>query len=384
MTLKNWGVAAIAAALGILVLALGSAGVAGGAVVGPEQNCNQTGRLFCITLSTFEAITASDADASKSNGKRYTWVEWAMTNNGGSTLTNPKITVSLADYNCAAYVPPVEGQKPDPRAGHCGAALTRSSEFQTPGSPPNVSCTLASATQTLTCSYQNLSATGANKSTPTTRFYFKTARVPATHTVISVTGTVKERASDANGCAAGDPNCDTFTTSIVNSYEPEPNAAYTFVLDNNSFRLETNDTFSSFEFTSLKPNPFRANFVTSYPVATCGSTPSPTCFFRTLTVTTADPVTTDYNDGPVVFYARLTGLPPGVNANNVVATHTYDDTTSTVIGDVNGERTSKGCTFTYSNSTDIPLPSICAKKVPGQQAVDVWVWDSDNGGIKFG
>ena len=78
----------------------------------------------------------------------------------------------------------------------------------------------------------------------------------------------------------------------------------------------------------------------------------------------------------------MTNLPQGVNANNVTATHTYDDTTSQIIGDVSAERSSSGCTFTYSNQ--IPVPSICAKKVQGMQAVDVWVWDSQNGGIKFG
>jgi hypothetical protein len=384
MIRRNWGVAVFAAALGVLVLALGSAGVAGGAIVGPNQECNLTGRLFCITVSTFDGITASDADASKPNGKRYTWVQWALSNAGGSTLTNPKITVTLADYNCASYEPPVPGQKPDPRAGDCGGALTRSSEFQAPASP-NV-CQLASATQTLTCSYQNLPATNPDTSTPTTKIFFKTARVPATHTVISVNGTVKERASDANGCSSGDPNCDTFTTSIVNSYEPEPNAAYTYALNGNSFHLETNDTFSSFEFKSLKSTPFRANFVTSYPT-TCGSMPSPKCFFRTLTVTTADPVTTGYNNGPVVFYARLsTASVSGVTENNVVAIHTYDSAHTPnpdTIGDVSTERSKKGCTFTFS--TQIPVPSICANKVQGEQKlIDVWVWDSDNGGIKFG
>jgi hypothetical protein len=96
-----------------------------------------------------------------------------------------------------------------------------------------------------------------------------------------------------------------------------------------------------------------------------------------------DPPTTGYNNGPVVFYARLTNLPSGVNENNVVAIHTYDDNSVQTIGDQSSERSSKGCTFTYS--TQIPVPSICAQKVQGlSKTIDVWVWDSQNGGVKFG
>jgi hypothetical protein len=344
-----------------IVAMLGPAGSASGAQQGPTESCNQTGRLFCLTLSTFDGITASDPGAS--DGKRYTWVEWTMSNIGGSTLTNPQITVNLTDY--------------------CGASACAgtTSSFVMPDS--SSACVLS--TGTLTCKYANLPA-GGNTGLPT-RIYFKTANEPATRTVIAVRGTVKESANDNNPCGSGDPNCDTFLASITNSYEPDANAAYTFALNGNRFYLETDDVLglsgkgsSSYTFTSGNASIFRANFVTSFPAA-CGATPSPTCFNRVLTVS-ADGAPSTYNAGPVVFYARLTNLPQGVNANNVTATHTYDDTTSQIIGDVSAERSSSGCTFTYSNQ--IPVPSICAKKVQGMQAVDVWVWDSQNGGIKFG
>ena len=133
MTRRRWGVAAIAAALGIVVLALGSAGFAAGAEVTPSA-CNTTGRLFCVDVSTFGGITASDPESDRANGKRYTWVEWSMANTGGSTLSNPKITVTVADYNCGTLV------APDPRAGDCGPALSRSSAFEMPAPP---GCALA-------------------------------------------------------------------------------------------------------------------------------------------------------------------------------------------------------------------------------------------------
>jgi hypothetical protein len=372
---RRWGVFVAGAVLAVVVIALGSAGLASGGQVNTSA-CNQTGRLFCLSLSTFEGITASDA--SRTNGKRYTWVEWSMANNGGSTLTNPKIVVTVADYKC---VPTVARPNPNPSLGECGDALSRSTAFEMPTTPP--ACTLASATQTLTCSYNNLTATGTGSSTGTTRAYFKTADLPATHSVITIQGTVKERANDGNACGVGDPNCDTFATSIVNAYEPTPGLAETFALNNKPFHLATNDEFSSFDFKSLNPSVFKATFKTD--LSGCPTATS-TCFQRTLNATTVAAGFSATN--PIVFYARLTNLPTGANKvdeNNVVATHTYDGGSETIIGDSSAERTTTaGCTFTFNAST-IPLPSICAKKIQNNpKIIDVWVWDSSNGGIKFG
>jgi hypothetical protein len=377
MRSRRWGVLVAGAVLAVVVVALGPVGVASGGQVDAAPACNQTGRLFCLSVSTFEGITASDQ--SRTNGKRYTWAAWSMANNGGSTLSNPRIVVTLADYNCTGFVPTDAKPRPDPLANDCGAALTRTSAFE-PSTVPS-ECTLASVTQTLTCSYQNLSATGPGKSTPTTRAYFKTADLPATHTVITVQGTAKERANDANSCDAGDPNCDTFKTSIVNAYEPTPGLAETFALNGKPFHLATNDEFSSFDFKSLSPSVFQATFKTD--LSGCPTATS-TCFQRQLTATTA--ATAGFSaTNPIVFYARLTNLPNGVTENNVVAIHTYDDTTTKTIGDSSAERTNTaGCTWTF-NAATIPLPSICAKKIQNNpKTIDVWVWDSSNGGIKFG
>ena len=376
---RRWGVLVAGAVLAVVVVALGSAGIANGAEAGAVAKCNTAGRLFCVTVNTFAGITASDS--ALTNGKRYTWAEWSLTNTGGNTLTNPKAIVTLADYDCSAYKPPISDptRAPDP-ATDC-ASRVRTSAFLIP-TDPNV-CSLAALTQTLTCSYANLPSTNPDTSSPTTRVYFKTADAPATHTVITVQGLVKERASDSNTCVQGDPNCDTITNSIINSYEPNANEGVTFALNGKSFHLATNDERSSFDFTSLKSDPFRTNLTTTYPDA-CGANPLSTCFFRTLNVTT-DPNTTGYNNGPVVFYARLTGLASGVTANNVVAIHTYSSAHTPnpdTIGDQNSERSNNSCTFDSTKVTVVP--SICAKKPQGLQAVDVWIWDSSNGGIKFG
>lgn len=344
-----------------LVAVLGPAGSAGGAPVNnpPGTRCNTDGRLFCIDITTFSGITASDP--ARSDGNRYTWVEWKVTNTGGSTLTNPRVTVSLEDL--------------------CGAVDCASvtSEFVLPATPNACS----GSTSTITCTYPNIPATNPDSFTPLTRIYFKTADAPATSTRIEVQATVKERGNDQGGgnvCPPGDPNCDTHATSVVNVYEPDPNAAYTFVLNNEQFFLETNDKRSAFGFRSDSPSIFQSLFVVD--TSGCGTAASPTCFQRTLNATT-DPLTTEYNDGPVLFYARVTNPPSGVNANNVVAIHTQDDGDVVTIGDQNSERSNAGCVFAFPNT--ITVPSICAKKVQGtSQAIDVWVWDSENGRVGFG
>ena len=268
-----------------------------------------------------------------------------MTNTGGSTLTNPRIVVSLSDFCGAAQC--TSGNPPAP------STTSQFVEF-----PAN--CTANAAKTTLTCTYANIPAANPDASTGATRVYFKTGNQPATSSKIDVAGTVKERANDSNPCQSGDPNCDTVATSIVNSYEPDTNAGVSYALNGKQIYLTTNDKNSSFE---------------------CGAAPSPTCFYRVLSVTPTFSQTPSgpYNDGPVVFYGRVTDLPSGVNQNNLSAIHTYDDNTSTVIGDVPAERTTKGCTFTFS--AQIPIPSICVKK--SGQTYDVWVWDAKNGVIKW-
>jgi hypothetical protein len=347
-------------ALAILVAGLGSAGVARSAENSnpPEAECNPDGRLFCIDVTTFSGITASDS--TRADGDRFTWVEWQVRNEGGSTLTHPTVTVTLADF--------------------CGLdeCNVTTSAFVMPDS--SNACSLSGSA--LTCSYENLSS-GGDTGDPT-RIYFKTADLPATHTGIQVTGTVKERDNDANPCDPRiDPNCDTFTTSVTNSYEPVENAAFTFALLGSSFHLATNDEFSSYDFTSSSAAIFRADFHALFPPA-CGSTPSPTCFQRILEVIPVGAPATGYNDGPIVFYARLTNLPPKVNANNVVAIHTYDDGHVEIIGDAKNERSkSTGCTTEFS--PQIPIPSVCAQGVKGLPgAVDIWLWDRKNGRVGYG
>ena len=252
---------------------------------------------MCLTVKTFENITASDP-ARPTDGKRYTWVEWTLRNAGGTTLTHPTVTVSFADI-CGA--------------SPCSGPST--AQFVLPASP-NV-CSVSGAN--LVCTYANIAGGG---NTGATRVYFKTANVPATSSVISVTATVNERGNDTNPCAAGDPNCDTFTSSIVNSYEPDPNAAFTFALDNSRFHLPTNDGLSSFTFTSPGSSVFLASFRKLTLAESAGLCFSDVvCFDRALSVDTQGTLSFGAST-PVVFFTRLLDAP--VTASKLSAIHFYD------------------------------------------------------------
>ena len=269
----------------------------------PAEKCNPTGRKICLTVKTFENITASDPTRA-TDGKRFTWVEWTLRNGGGSTLTNPAVTVSFADL--------------------CGAGLSActgssTAQFVLPAEP-NI-CSASGSN--LVCLYPNL---GAGVSAATTRVYFKTADKTATRDVrasdITAMATAKERANDGNPCGAGDPNCDTFSVTLRNSYEPEPDAAYTFALNGKSFQLPTDDGLSSFSFTSATAVKFLTQFKVLPPSSTfCFSTV--VCFDRTLSVDTQS-ATGFSTTNPVLFYARLLDPPSGVTVKNLSAIHFYD------------------------------------------------------------
>jgi hypothetical protein len=384
---------------------------------------------MCLTVQTFENVTASDP--SKSDGQRFTWVEWTLENSGGTTLTHPTVTVSFTDL-CGASL------------AACSGAST--AQFVLPAEP-NV-CSASGGT--LTCTYPNLPA-GA--SAAKTRVYFKTADKTAARDVrasdIAVTATVKERGSD-QGCDEGDPNCDTFTVTQRNSYEPEPDAAYTFALNGKSFHLPTDDGLSSFSFTSATAVKFFAQFKVLPPSTTfCFSTLL--CFDRTLSVETEE-ATGFGTSNPVLFFARLLDPPGGVTSKNLTAIHFYDaiDLTSTaaddrlkpvsasapsfasmdglrltasefgqgagkyfvvghnptdnsfqisatqggaplpladdtgegnpirIIGDQDGERRTSNCATKPAASA---VPSICVQKF-GPKALDSYVWDNGNGFVQ--
>jgi hypothetical protein len=418
-----------------LVVGLGAAAPARAEVVSKVDQCNPTGRQICITLRTFQNITASDSTRA-TDGNRYTWVEWSLKNRGTSTLTNVAATVRFCDAGTSLTDPL------HPCAS--SAALVA----------PPAGCTAPNAT-TLVCTYPNLAA-GASTAPQST--YFRTAYAPVPSTDITVTASAKEGPNDAKSCdPLTDANCDTWPVTITNSYEPELDAAYTFAINGNKFHLQTDDALSSFDFTAaqgiffttFKTLPFSSDPATNY----CFS--SVPCFDRTLFANTDNG-----SSGPVAFYARLLTPPTGVTANNVTAIHTYDAMTFTaasnrltapagapqfwrtvkgvttcamdglwlqsdvfgptaakyyvvgcatdnsfrlaatqggapltltnatgsanpirIIGDQSDERSSAGCTTTTPPAN---IPSVCGAKVKGNnQAIDAWLWDSANGYGQF-
>ena len=153
------------------------------------------------------------------------------------------------------------------------------------------------------------------------------------------------------------------------------------------FHLATNDEFSSFDFKSLSPSVFQATFKTTT-AARRQPRPASSARFTATTATTAGFSATN----PIVFYARLTDLPTGQNAvteKNVVAIHTYDDKTRSKkdgIGDLERGAYVHGRLHVHVQRRQHPRSQAFAReKIQNNpKVIDVWVWDSSNGGIKFG
>ena len=316
--------------LGVVIAALGPGATARAGEIGttPPEACNPTGRQICITLRTFEGITASDP--TRTDGKRFTWVEWKLRNGGGSKLTHPAATVSIADL-CDAVA--------------CAGPSTAQFALPLPSG-----CTLQGSN--LVCTYPSLAA-GAE--TAFTRAFFKTAdrtaARPVTAGVVSVTAEVKERSNDGNPCASGDPNCDTFTNSITNSYEPDPNAAFTFSVGTNRFHLPTNDGLSSFSFTGPGTSGFLASFrklSLSESAAFCFSI---TCTDRALEVSTQGVLSFGVST-PMLFFSRL--LNASGAANKVSAVHFYDSRTLAVLA---GNRLTPGTTPSFARMDGVRFAS---------------------------
>jgi hypothetical protein len=264
----------------------------------PNLECNTDGRAVCVHVTTFQGITASDA--TRSDGKRYTWVEWQVRNAGGTSLTHPTTTVRFQDI--------------------CGASNCSGTSTVSLVAPLPSNC--STSTGDLVCTYPNLPA---NMPGPITRVFFKTANLPATASKITVTATVNERGSDAGSnpnCEATDPNCDTWPVSVVNSYEGDPEAGVTFALSGNRYNLPTNDLSASITFTANSP----VNQLTTF--NKLGLTPSfcfsdVECYGSVLFADTGG-VQTFGSGNPVVFYARLNN--PPVPQSKIWAIHIYDDT----------------------------------------------------------
>ena len=274
----------------------------------PTQECNTDGRAVCVHVTTFQNITASQPTIS--NGNRFTWVEWQVRNAGGTSLTHPTTTLRFQDI-CGAV--------------NCSGASTVSLVAPLPAN-------CSTSTGNLVCEYPNLPA---NTPGPTTRVFFKTANLPATASRITVTATVNERGSDAGStpnCDPSDPNCDTWPVSVVNSYEPEDDNAYTFALSGNRFNLPTNDGSASITFTSsTSANP--ANTLTTFKKLPATDTADfcfsdVECYDRVLFADTGG-IQTFGSGNPVVFYARL--FDPPVTQNKISAIHIYDATGFTLV-----------------------------------------------------
>jgi len=310
--------------VGIALFGFGTS-TASGAQTNYAEQCTP-GRALCLTVSQFENVTASQPG---SDGTRYTWVQWSLRNNGGSTLTQLSVDVSLT--GTASFVTPLP-------AGCTGSGTA------------------------ITCRSGNLAGLG---SSPVTRVYFKTADAPATSNDITITAFAKEGANDGHDCPAGgtDPNCDTNSRTITNSYEQLNDEAATWGLNGNRFNLPTNDGLSSFAFTAQGSAPFFVKFnkLTATDTASlCFS--DVVCFDKPLSVDTST-VLSYGTSNPVLFFSHLVDAP--VNASKLNAIHYYDPVALTAASN----RLSPGTSPSFARMDGVQLTSAAFGLTPGKYFV---------------
>ena len=249
----------------LAVVALGSAGIAGGAE-NSAQKCNVSdtgqdlGRDFCVDVKTFSGITASDPNAPQGTvGTRYTWVEFKLTNTGGTTLSNPRIVASLSDF--------------------CGAAQCASTTSQFVDFPAN--CTPNASKTSLTCTYANIPGRAADGYDPCV---LQDGRRSRRRPRGSTSPAPSRSAATTPVAGLGDAPLPTRTAtrsrrSSSTRTSRSRTTGVSFALNGKQIYLATNDKNSSFAFKSGHATPFRADFTTTFP-AECVAPVSPTCFYR--------------------------------------------------------------------------------------------------------
>ena len=164
-----------------------------------------------------------------------------------------------------------------------------------------------------------------------------------------------------------DPNCDTVSTFIINSYEPDANNGVSFALNGKQIYLATNDKNSSFAFKSKTPVAVPHGLHDDVPRRVRSTTRSPTCFYRVVERdrrrSTGPPPAT-YNDGS----RRLlrTRSPdsrrrqPEQPLRDPHVRRRHVRRSSATYPPSGRPRAARS-----SSRPNIPIPSICVKKVRG-------------------
>jgi hypothetical protein len=287
---KHWTRTGLLAAIAIALL-----GGATNSGASTTESCS-SGRAFCVAVSDTDGVSPSTGDA------RYLSYAITITNTGGSTLTNGRVTLTLTD---------VVGS----------GSQTSTAVFQPADSTGQ--CAFTAAGNVLTWSAPNLAR---GKSVTCDPLVFTTSTTGgATATKLDAEVQFKEKGSDNQPT---DPQQDRVLLSELTSYEANTDLDASFARVGKTTELGTDpgdDQSTAFAL----PVPANATpFVGS--VSESGVTGSfcPTCLGEIVTTVGGGIFSTS---NPVELLTTWNFLPKGTTENNLAVRHVRDNGTLEVI-----------------------------------------------------
>lgn len=330
------------AAATLTLLAIGFSG--GAAQASSSSGCNPSGRAICIATTDEDNVTHSTATVN-----RYTSYTVAVSNGGGSTLTNGSLTATLKDI--------VAGNEETTTATFVAAPA---------------GCTSVSPT-TFTCSLPNL-AGGAAAPTIGPFFASTSTNDAATATRLKVTATFNEKASDRGG---SDPQPDTFTWNEDTILEPLPDFSKSVVFFGGSTILETLTGHGG--QSSVFRVPVGAGFV-GFQLATLEEFSSGdsgyvcpagfSCFGQTV-ATSAPNVFSAANLANLVTTIDLELLTRGVTEKSLVVHHDGVSFTTKC----------SGAPFSAPSASEVPCRRVEINRKAGTVTIDAWDDQQGNWGF---
>ena len=328
--------------------ALVAATFLGGAASGatdPEQ-CNPTGRQFCLTISDTDGVSQS----TESNS-RHTTFAVNVRNRGGPTLNQGSVDLELVDVVADQEQP--------------STAAFSASHVPT-------GCTLVAPTA-LSCDIQHLpSGQSVSLGPVPTR---TSQNLAATATRLRVTGNFNEGPSDGQ---PSDPNPDTFTISGDMVYETSGQGSTSVIFDGGTTVLDSSsddDQFSVFKVPV--PGGFAGLGLALLEEFESGETgyfcpAGVTCFGESITTEAPDGIFLPGSPANVLTTFAKALLPAKVTEKTLKVNHRYDDGSIVQI-----QAKCSGAIGTVPPLSELPCRRV---KINNQlKLVQVDVWDVDQG-----
>jgi len=312
--------------------------------------CNPEGRYICIAIDDQDEVSHSEgAPGSGGAVDRYTEYTVAVSNGGGSTLTNGSAKIDLNDL--------LAGDVPTATQGRFVAAPS--------------GCTPSGPSTSFTCVLPNLGASGV----ATLHFFARTStNASAAAMQLTVRASFKESASDSEGPAS---QLDTFTSSEKTELEPNPEfsasvyfgGAKNVVLattpgvggQSSIFRVPTNNAFSDAELSTLEE-------LSSLVV--CPSPSGFSCFGQSVRVA-APELFSAANPANLLTTMALSLVPKGVTEKSLVVNH-------------DGASILRACTGEIGvkpAASELPCRRVTFDRKAGVATIDAWDLDQGDWGF---